>query len=133
MKKVINISSLVLHGALLILYIWFIYIVSTMFSFVPWYDENAMYLIDMIYLWLPLSCVTILMLITRFITKTFDYFYVCISALNAVYIPILFVLGFVDHPFLLTAFIAVAACVTMVLYSVAYIKGVIRQRHNLFG
>lgn len=117
MKKFLKISDIVLNILLGIMYLFFIYLSTAMLSFLPWYDENGMYLISMLGLWLPLSLITIIKVILDFVGKRPDKALICFAALNAIYIPVIFILGFIeklpDWPIPLTAMIGT---VTMIIY-----------------
>ena len=128
MKKVLKISDIVLHILLALLYIFFIYVITTMFTFLPWYDANELYLIKMLALWLPLSLITILVLLIKFLKKEFKRLTVCLTALNAVYIPLIFCLGFLNIQLWLTQLICVFAVITMILYFAIIIKNMIKNR-----
>lgn len=119
MKKFLKASDIVLNILLGIMYLFFIYLAATMLSFVPWYDENGMYLISMLALWLPLSIATIIKVVIDFVGKSYDKVLICLAALNAIYIPIIFVLGFIENipawPMPLTAMIGVATMITYLI------------------
>ncbi|MBE6686416.1 MAG: hypothetical protein E7591_04200 [Ruminococcaceae bacterium] len=94
----------------------------------PWFDSNELYLIKMLMLWLPLSLLTIFSLAVRFLKKEFWQTEVCLCSANAVCIPLIFCLGYLNIPLWGTQLICVAACITMAAYSALVIKKYIKNR-----
>jgi len=128
MNKFYKVADKIVHGILFIFYLIFIFLVSSMFKFMPWYDEGGIYLLRLLLLWLPLSFMTIISVVIKFLTKDFNKAFVCIEALNAVYIPLIFLLGYVNIPLWVTQLIGLAGVITMIIYIVKIINKYIKNR-----
>ena len=103
---------------LTLLYLAFAFIVSCMFEVFPWHDANGAYMLYMLVVWLPVCVLTIIQILISLIARKFNKPLVTLAALNAVYIPLIFVLGFAEVTLNVFKIIGVVAVITMVLYSV---------------
>ena len=119
-SKVIGVIANVL---LMVLYILFALTVSCMFEGMPGYSEDQSYLLYMLALWIPLCLVTVLRIIMMLVCRIWDKATVCLASLNAVYIPLVFGLGFIfDLTETTYKVIGICAVVTMILYFVLNFK-----------
>ena len=103
---------------LALIYLFFIFTVSCMFEFMPCYDGDGGYMIYMAVVWLPLCGITILQIAASLIAKRFNKLLASLSSLNAVYIPMIFLLGFADLSVTGIKVIGVIAVITMLIYTV---------------
>ena len=76
------------------LYLMFVFIVSCMFEVFPWFDGDGVYMLYMLVVWMPLCVLTLVQILLSLIIKRFDKPLVMLASLNAVYIPMIFLLGF---------------------------------------
>lgn len=107
-----------LNVLIALLYIIFAFIVSCMFECFPWHDGDGVYMLYMLAVWLPLCVLTLIQIITSLIFKRFNKPLVTLASLNAVYIPMIFLLGFSDISFTALKIIGIIAVITMLIYSV---------------
>ena len=103
---------------LTLIYLLFIFTVSCMFEFMPWYDGDGVYMLNLAVVWLPLCVLTILQIVSSLVARRFNKLLASLSSLNAVYIPIIFLLGFADVSLAGIKIIGVIAVITMLTYSV---------------
>ena len=103
---------------LALIYLLFIFTVSCMFEFMPWYDGDGVYMLNWAVVWLPLCVLTILQIVSSLVARRFNKLLASLSSLNAVYIPIIFLLGFADVSLTGIKIIGVIAVITMLTYSV---------------
>ncbi len=89
-----------------------------MFEFMPWYDGDGAYMFYLAVVWLPLCVVTITHIAASLIAKRFNKLLASLSSLNAVYIPIIFLLGFAEISLTGIRVIGVIAVITMLIYTV---------------
>ena len=116
--KVYKFFDGVINGLLAVIYVVFIIIISRMFKIFPWYDGNADYMLSMVVLWLPLCFLTIIQIAMSLIVKRFNKPLVALVSLNAVYIPMIFLLGFINISFTALKLICILAIITMITYTV---------------
>lgn len=107
-----------LNVLLTLIYVAFAITVSCMFDFLPWYDGDGLYMLYMAFVWLPLCFLTIIQIASSLIVKRFNKLLASLSSLNAIYIPIVFLLGFADISLTFVKVIGIVAIITMSLYSV---------------
>ena len=116
--KVYKFFDGLLNALLTILYLAFAFTVSCMFEVFPWYDADGVYMLYMLAVWLPLCFLTLIQIILSLIAKRFDKPLVTLASLNAVYVPMIFLLGFADVSLTVFKLIGVIAVITMLIYSV---------------
>lgn len=120
--KVYKLFSTLITVLLALLYLVFIYSVSCMFSFFGWYDAEGYYMLTFVGIWLPLCVLTLLQIIVSVIAKRFDKPTAMLLCLNALYIPVIFLLGFADVSLTVFKTIGVIGIITMITYVVVFIK-----------
>ena len=103
---------------LAMLYLVFAFIVSCMFEFFPWHDGDGVYMLYMLAVWLPICFLTIIQITVSVIARKFNKPMVTLASLNAIYIPLIFILGFADISFTALKIIGIIAVITMITYSV---------------
>lgn len=128
MKKSKKIILIALDAIMIILYLYLGYCFTSMFSFMPWYDINELYLINLIGIWLPISFATIINILVKLIMRCYDKAIFSLACLNAIYIPILFGLGFISVPFWLTKTIGAIAIITIITYTVLCVRYLIKNK-----
>ena len=116
--KAYKIISTVLNVILAVLYLLFIFTVSCMFEVFPWHDADGTYMLYMVLLWLPLCVVSLVRVAVSLVFKQFDKGLASLVCLNAIYIPLIFLLGFVNISFAALKVIGVISVITMILYIV---------------
>ncbi len=120
--KVYKFLDALINILLSILYLVFAFIVSCMFEVFPWYDGDGVYMLYMVVVWLPLCVLTLIQILSSLIGKRFNKPLVMLASLNAVYIPMIFLLGFVDISLTALRIIGIIAVITMLAYSVLSIR-----------
>ena len=108
----------VLNVLIAVLYLVFAFIVSCMFEIFAWYDGDGVYMLYMLAVWLPLCFLTLIQIILSLIVKRFNKPLVTLASLNAVYIPMIFLLGFANISLTALRIIGIIAVITMLIYSV---------------
>ncbi|MBQ4602210.1 MAG: hypothetical protein IJB24_05040 [Clostridia bacterium] len=116
--KAYKIFEGIVNVLLTVLYLAFAFIVSCMFEVFPWHDGDGVYMLYMLVVWLPLCFLTIIQIFSSLIAKRFNKPLVTLASLNAVYIPLIFILGFADISFTALKVIGIVAVITMFVYSV---------------
>lgn len=116
--KVYKFFDILINILLAAFYLAFAFIVSCMFEAFPWYDGDGVYMLYMVVIWLPLCVLTLLQIFLSFIAKRFNKPLVMLASLNAVYIPMIFLLGFADMSLTALRIIGIIAVITMLVYSV---------------
>ena len=119
--KAYRVISWILCIILTLIYIFFAYTVSSMFDIFPWYDGEGFYMLSLMLVWLPLCVVTLLQIVASVLAKRFDKAVSILLCLNAIYIPLIFVLGFADVPLAVFKTIGVIAVITMIAYVTVFI------------
>ena len=79
-------------------------------------------MLTMLFVWLPLSLITIIQIVISAVAKHFDKLNTILLCLNALYIPLIFVLGFTDASLNVFRTIGVVGIITMVAYVVNFIR-----------
>lgn len=128
-KKVLLILSNIL---LAIMYIAFAYCITSMFEPFPWYSEESAYLVSMAFVWIPLCIVTLFCIILRFCFKHYRKSLICIACLNAIYIPGIFGLGFLNITLDGIRMIGICALFTMSLYFLLTLIFAIKDKNEIF-
>ncbi|MBQ4560992.1 MAG: hypothetical protein IJA55_01520 [Clostridia bacterium] len=116
--KIYKFFNGVITGLLAIIYLMFIIVVSAMFKIFPWHDPDGGYMLRLLVLWLPMCFVTIIQIVLSLIAKRFNKPLVTLVSLNAIYIPMIFLLGFVNISLIALKLICILATVTMIIYTV---------------
>ncbi len=116
--KVYKFFECLISILLTVLYFAFAFIVSCMFEIFPWFDGDGVYMLYMLVVWLPLCIMTLIQIILSFAVKRFNKPLVMLASLNAVYIPMIFLLGFSDISLTALKIIGIIAVITMSVYSV---------------
>lgn len=116
--KVYKFFECLISILLTVLYFAFAFIVSCMFEIFPWFDGDGVYMLYMLVVWLPLCIMTLIQIILSFAVKRFNKPLVMLASLNAVYIPMIFLLGFADISLTALKIIGIIAVITMSVYSV---------------
>ncbi len=114
--KVYKVVLTVINILLAVLYFAFMLVVSCMFELFPWYDSDGAYMLYMLVIWLPLCVVSLVQIVASVIAKRFNKGFASLICLNAVYIPLIFALGFVNISFETLKTICIIAVMTMILY-----------------
>ena len=122
--KAYKIISAFIDLLLAILYLAFAFTVSCMFEPFPWYDADGSYMLFMVVIWLPLCGVSIVRIIASLIAKRFNKLFASLVCLNAIYIPLIFALGFLSISFVMLKVIGIIAVITMILYIVLSVLAV---------
>lgn len=78
-------------------------------------------MLSLMLVWLPLCVVTLLQIVASVLAKRFDKAVSILLCLNAIYIPLIFVLGFADVPLAVFKTIGVIAVITMIAYVTVFI------------
>ncbi len=120
--KAYKFFSTLITVLLTVLYLVFVFSVSCMFSFLPWYDTDGFYMLNFALIWLPLCVLTLLQIIISVISKRFNKPTAMLLCLNALYIPIVFLLGFTDVSVSVFKTIGIIGIITMITYVVVFIK-----------
>ncbi len=115
--KIAKAISYVSDILLAVLYLLFVLTVCCMFDVLPIYSADQTYLIYMAVLWLPLCVVTLVRVIMLVITHSWNKGIVTLACLNAVYIPAIFLCGYIfDMTETSLRVIGIFAVITMILY-----------------
>ena len=126
--KALRIFSVILNVMLGALYLVFGFAITMMYPVFPWFSEDQSYMLYMFGLWLPICIVTILYVLTVILRKRFDKLTVGIACLNAIYIPLVFALGFVDVKLLTIRIIGGCALTTMVVFYILVICEFVKNK-----
>ena len=118
MNRLAKIIAAVMNFLTALIYILFIFAVSSMFSFVPWYDESGTYLVYLVLIWIPLCVITLINVLLRLISRDYRRSLVSLACLNAIYIPLIFGLGYLSIKLWVVQLIGVTGSLTMLLYFV---------------
>ena len=115
--KIAKAVSCVSNILLAVLYLMFVLTVFSMFEMLPLYSADQTYLIYMAVLWLPLSVVTIVRVVMLVVTHSWNKSMVTLVCLNSVYIPAIFLCGYVfEMTETVLKAVGVFAIITMILY-----------------
>lgn len=126
--KALKFISCLMKWLIILLYLCLIYAASRMFSIFPWYDENGNYLLLLLLVWIPLCVFTLIHIVLLKITKKYYKPLAALEALNALYIPIIFLLGIVGITINGLRIIGVSAFITIIIYIVLSIVRARKER-----
>lgn len=126
--KALKITSGVVNILILILYFLLIYAVTAMFGIFPWYDADHGYLILMLMVWIPLCVLTLIHITLALLTKRFYKPIIALEAVNALYIPLLFVLGADGSSLTTVRTLGIFSLITIIMYIVLSIYRARKER-----
>ena len=111
----------VLYTLLLLMYLPLTFLILSTFPNMPMYDPDGNYLWLFFVLWLPICVVTILCFIFSLVNKKIYRARTMITSYIALYIPLVYLAGYLSSQWLLYISGALAA-VLIVCYIVIYIR-----------
>lgn len=118
MKRFGKIIRIVLNLVLIAAYFIMGYNILSMFSFIPWYDENGGFLLKYVALWIPICVLTIIIVSSFFIMKRVYRARIILLCINAVFIPLVYFLSEAFHLIL-----GAVTLITMLAYVIIFIYG----------
>ena len=126
--KVYKFFDILFDILLAVLYLIFAFIASRLFKIFPWYDADGGYMISFLFIWLPICVVTIIQIAISFFAKHYDKLVVSLAALNAVYIPLIFLFGYIGISLTALRVTCIIAILTMITYIVLDIRRIKKLR-----
>ena len=106
-----------------ILYIILAFFILSMLPFIPWHDAEGNYMLLFFVLWLPVCVISLILVVLSFISKRIYRARLISLCFNAVFIPLVFALGFAGLNWL-NYVLGVMVLISMAVYIVMFIKSI---------
>ncbi|MBQ3100818.1 MAG: hypothetical protein IJC50_07500 [Clostridia bacterium] len=119
-------GALIFFNALLVvMYVPLLYLILAEFKFIPWYASDASFILYYL-LWLPLCGLSIITVVTGFFTSAVGKTDTMLVCYNALVIPLLFLLDFIDSVgfgYVIAAF----SVFTVIGFIIRYVRSLIKK------
>jgi len=123
MSKKGSIFRIVINVLLVAVYLVLGYYILAMYPFIPWHDESGDYLLIYLALWIPVCALTLILVASIFISRRIYRARVILLCINAVFIPLVYLLGGVSP--VIHYILGGLVLVTIAAYIATFIKSVI--------
>ena len=111
-----------LNVLILIQYFILLFLISSSFSFMPWYDADLNNSVIYLVIWIPLCVTTLALVISNIATKHIYRARITLLCFNALFVPLTFLIGYVG-----TEWLKIVLCVITFLTILAYVVSFIRS------